>query len=222
MQTNNSGLSKERPFLWSTDTTVTYRYSCEKETPVTPENDITSLLTEWKAGSENARDQLIAQVYGELHRMAASYLRNERAAQTLQPTALVHEAYMRLVEGRLPDWESRAHFFGVASRVMRQLLVEHARRHQSLKRGQGISPLPLEQAMTFAPEASSDVIALDAALDALSAVDERQSKIVELRFFGGFSVEEVARALGISTATVGREQRFAEAWLHRHMLQRQI
>lgn len=181
------------------------------------EADVTHLLVSWKAGNVDARDQLIPILYDELHRMAARYLRDERSAQTLQPTALVHEAYMRLVQQQLPDWESRSHFFGVAAYLMRQLLVEHARRNNTQKRGQGVANVSLDEALTFAPESCRMIVNLDAALKALAAFDERKSKIIELRFFGGLSVDEVARALDLSTATIGREQRLAEAWLYREM-----
>ncbi len=124
---------------------------------------------------------------------------------------------MRLVQQQLPDWESRSHFFGVAAYLMRQLLVEHARRQKTQKRGSGGHHVPLDEALTFAPESSAVIVDLDAALQALAAVDERKSKIIELRFFGGMSVEEVARALELSSATIGREQRLAEAWLYREM-----
>jgi RNA polymerase sigma factor (TIGR02999 family) len=152
-----------------------------------------------------------------LHKLAESYLRKERDASTLQPTALVHEAYIRLVAQDLPDWQSRAHFFGVAAQLMRQILVDNARKHRSGKRGGGAVKVPLTEALSFTPERSSDVIALDDALKALAAVDERKCKVIELRFFGGLSVEETAQTLGISVATIGREQRLAEAWLHREM-----
>jgi RNA polymerase sigma factor (TIGR02999 family) len=152
-----------------------------------------------------------------MRRLAQNYLRDERAADTLQPTALVHEAYLRLVGQSLPDWESRSHFFGVAAHLMRQILVDHARRHNSAKRGSGAIMASLDEALNFAPQRSPDILALDDALEALSQLDERQCRIIELRFFGGFSVEETAQAMGISVATVGREQRLAEAWLHREM-----
>ncbi len=181
------------------------------------EDDVTRLLVEWKAGNEQARDNLIPILYEELHRMAARYLRNERAAQTLQPTALVHEAYMRLVQQQLPDWESRSHFFGVAAYLMRQLLVEHARRQHTRKRGAGVANVPLDEALTFAAGSSALIVDLDDALKALAAFDERKSKIIELRFFGGLSIDEVAKALELSSATIGREQRLAEAWLYREM-----
>jgi RNA polymerase sigma-70 factor (ECF subfamily) len=179
--------------------------------------EVTRLLIEWKQGNRKAVDLLIPIVYDEMRRLAQNYLRDERAADTLQPTALVHEAYLRLVGQSLPDWESRSHFFGVAAHLMRQILVDHARRHNSAKRGSGAIMASLDEALNFAPQRSPDILALDDALEALSQLDERQCRIIELRFFGGFSVEETAQAMGISVATVGREQRLAEAWLHREM-----
>jgi RNA polymerase sigma-70 factor (ECF subfamily) len=149
--------------------------------------------------------------------LAVSYLRNERSAATLQPTALVHEAYLRLVSQNLPDFESRAHFFGIAAQLMRQILVDHARKHKSAKRGAGAPKVAIEDALGFSEERSSSVIALDDALTALGKINPRQSRIIELRFFGGFSIDETAQALGISVATIGREQRHAEAWLYREM-----
>jgi RNA polymerase sigma factor (TIGR02999 family) len=179
--------------------------------------DVTKLLIDWKSGNQQAMDLLVPLVYDEMRRLAASYLSDERSAATLQPTALVHEAYLRLVAQKLPDWQSRSHFFGVAAHLMRQILVDHARRQKSAKRGDGVPAAPFEEALSFAPERSGDVIALDDALQALAQVDPRKCQIVELRFFGGCSVEEVAQSLGISVATVGREQRLAEAWLHREL-----
>ena len=179
--------------------------------------EVTRLLFEWKSGNQAAIAALTPLVYNELRRLAGHYLANERSAQTLQPTALVHEAYVRLVSQDHPDWESRAHFFGVAAHLMRQILVDNARKHKSQKRGGGIANLPLEAALGFAPERSAAVIALDDALSALAQLDDRQAKVIELRYFGGFNVEETARALGISVATVGRDQRVAEAWLHREL-----
>lgn len=180
----------------------------------TPEQ-VTRLLVEWKHGSKEALDLLTPLVYDELRRLAGHYLRAERAAATLQPTALVHEAYMRLVAQNLPDWESRAHFFGVAAMLMRQILVDHARKHRSAKRGGGAAKLPIDEIVAMAPQSGSEILELDDALRRLAEFDERKAKVIELRFFGGLSVEETAQALDISTATVGREQRTAEAWLHR-------
>ena len=183
---------------------------------------VTQLLVAWKDGSKEALDLLTPIVYSELRRLASHYLAGERAAMTLQPTALVHEAYLRLVAQSLPDWESRSHFFGVAAHLMRQILVDHARRRRTAKRGSGGEKVALDSIVSFAPERDRDIEALDDALTALAAVDERKCKVIELRFFGGFSVEETAKALGISVATVGREQRMAEAWLHRSMTQQSM
>ena len=184
---------------------------------MTPKEHVTQLLVDWKNGNKQALDLLTPLVYDELRRLAEGYLRNERVAATLQPTALVHEAYMRLVAQNMPDWESRSHFFGVAAHLMRQILVDNARKHRSAKRGGGAAKVQLDEAVGFASAKSNDVIALDDALKALEEIDPRKCKVVELRFFGGLSVEETAKALDISVATVGREQRMAEAWLHREM-----
>ncbi len=162
-------------------------------------------------------DLLTPLVYNELRRLAERYLRNERSAATLQPTALVHEAYLRLVAQSMPDWESRAHFFGVAAHLMRQILVDHARKHRSAKRGGGIDKLSIDEIIGLGTDKPADIIALDDALKTLAEIDERKAKVIELRFFGGLSVEETAVALGVSPATIGREQRLAEAWLHREL-----
>ncbi len=175
--------------------------------------EVTRLLVEWKDGNKQAMDALVPLVYSEMRRLAQNYLRDERSANTLQPTALVHEAYLRLVAQALPDWQSRSHFFGVAAHLMRQILVDHARTHKSGKRGGGTP----NEALSLAPQQSSEVIALDDALNTLAAVDPRKAQIIELRFFGGLSVEETAKALDVSVATIGREQRLAEAWLHREL-----
>lgn len=175
---------------------------------------LTRLLIDWRNGSREALEHLTPLVYDELHRLASRYLSNERNAATLAPTALINEAYLRLVNQNLPDFESRSHFFGVAAQLMRQILVDHARKHRSAKRGAGVVNVALEDAIPIAPERSPDIVALDDALQALARIDERKARVIELRFFGGLSIEETAAALGISVATVGREQRFAEAWLH--------
>lgn len=179
--------------------------------------DITTLLGQWKCGDERARDQLVPLLYGELRRMADRYVKKERSSQTLDATALVHDAYLRLVGQKLPDWESRSHFFAIAAKLMRQILVERSRRFQSHKRGSGIESVTLNEALNQAPEAGGFVLELDLALQALAEVDERKSKVIELRFFAGLTIEEAAETLGISVATVGREQRMAEAWLYREM-----
>jgi RNA polymerase sigma factor (TIGR02999 family) len=180
-------------------------------------SQVTQLLVQWKEGNQQAIDMLVPLVYDELRRLASRYLRDERAADTLQPTALVNEAYLRMVAQEMPDWESRSQFFGIAAHLMRQILVDHARKHRSAKRGSGAAHASIDEALAFSIEKSNDVVALDDAMTALEAVDPRKCKVIELRFFGGFSVEETAQALGISVATVGREQRVAEAWLHREL-----
>jgi RNA polymerase sigma factor (TIGR02999 family) len=186
----------------------------------TVQDAVTRLLVDWKSGSKEAIDRLTPIVYNELRRLADHYLRDEHAAATLQPTALVHEAYMRLVAQSLPDWESRSHFFGVAAHLMRQILVDHARRRISAKRGSGAQKVSIEESVSFTPGPNREIEALDDALNALATFDPRKAKVIELRFFGGFSVDETAQALDISVATVGREQRLAEAWLHREMAAR--
>jgi RNA polymerase sigma-70 factor, ECF subfamily len=181
------------------------------------EPQVTRLLIDWKNGDPRAVEQLTPIVYAELRRLAQHYLRDEHAGNTLQPTALVHEAYLRLVAQDMPDWECRSHFFGVAAHLMRQILVDHARQHRSDKRGAGVAPVSLDEVFVFAAEKGNDILALDEALNGLAKVDERKCRVIELRYFGGFSVEETARALNLSIATVGREQRMAEAWLHREL-----
>ncbi len=172
---------------------------------------------EWKNGSRDAMDLLTPVVYEELRRLAGSYLRHERPGVTLQATALVHEAYLRLVAQDLPDWESRAHFFGVAAHVMRQVLVDQARRRKSKKRGGAVEKLPLEEGLQAAIGRDKDIEDLDEALKALAEFDPRKCQVIELRFFGGLSVDEAAKALNLSPSTIGREQRMAEAWLHRRL-----
>ena len=172
---------------------------------------------EWEGGNKEALDQLVPHVYRELRRLADHYLRGEQNAVTIQPTALVHEAYLRLAAQNLPDWQSRTHFFGVAARLMRQILVDRARRRDSAKRGAGAEKVSIEDAVSFLPERSRDIEELDDALTALAAFDRRKAEIVELRYFGGLGLEEIGESLGISAATVCREQRVAEAWLHREI-----
>jgi len=178
-------------------------------------HDVTRLLDRWASGDEKALADLTPLVYRELRQLAAGYLRKERNGHTLQPTALVHEAYLRLVEQNRPDWENRSHFFGVAARLMRQILVDHARRRNAGKRA-GLS-VPLEGAVTFRQERSRDLLALDTGLTALEKLDARKCKAVELRYFGGFSMDEIAQALEVSPITVRRDLRMAEAWLQKEM-----
>ena len=178
-------------------------------------HDVTQLLAEWAKGNQEALDDLTPLVYKELRRLAASHLRKERKSHTLQPTALVHEAYLRLVDQRNPNWQNRSHFFGVATRLMRQILVDHARGRRTRKRA--VHRVSLEDAVSFKQERSRDLVALDEGLTALEKVDPRKCRAVELRYFGGLSMDEVAQALEVSTVTVRRDLRMAEAWLHREM-----
>lgn len=175
--------------------------------------DITLLLNRMGAGDQNAVSELVPLLYRELRRMAAHYLRQERPNHTLEPTALVHEAYLRLVNQREVEWKNRSHFFGIAAQVMRRVLLDYARSHRASKRGGSIPHLSLDQALVVSPEQAADLVALDELLTRLSNLDAQQGRIVELRFFGGLSIEETAELLGISPATVKRDWTMAKAWL---------
>ncbi len=180
-------------------------------------HEVTFLLAEWAKGSADALEKLTPLVYNRLRQLAASYLRKEREGHTLQPTELVHEAYLRLVDQASPNWQNRAHFFGVAARLMRQILVDHARQRQAGKRMGSKVKVSLDQALSFQKERPADLIALDLSLDALEKIDARKCKAVELRYFGGLSLEETAQALDVSVITVRRDVKMAEAWLQREM-----
>jgi RNA polymerase sigma factor (TIGR02999 family) len=177
--------------------------------------DVTALLGDWSRGNQTALNQLLPLVYAELRRVAARQLRNERADHTLQPTALVHEVYLRLVDQRQGDWQNRAHFFGVAAQVMRRILVDHARRHDAGKRGEGIPCLSLDEAQDVAAPNGTPILALDQALDRLEQLDAELARIVELRAFGGLTIDEAAHVLGVSPSTAKRDWRTAKAWLNR-------
>jgi RNA polymerase sigma factor (TIGR02999 family) len=183
----------------------------------TVRSDVTQLLTEWSQGNQAALDELTPLVYQDLHQRARNYLRHERLDHTLQPTALIHEAYLRMIKDEPPEFSGRAHFFAVASRVMRQILVDHSRRHTAGKRGSGAVNVSLDEALVAANLDNEGLTALDEALSKLAAFDERKCRIVEMRYFGGCTVEETAQALGVSGVTVMREMRVAEAWLRRAM-----
>ena len=185
--------------------------------PPRPAHGVTELLRAWGGGDAAALDQLVPVVYEELRRQAKRYLRHEAAGHTLQTTALVHEAYLRLVDQRHARWESRTQFFGVAAQLMRRILVDHARRHHAAKRGGSAISEPLEEDTAAAQERDVDVVALDEALTRLAAFDERQARVVELRYFTGLGIEETAEVLGISPATVKREWVMARAWLKREL-----
>jgi RNA polymerase sigma factor (TIGR02999 family) len=184
--------------------------------PKSPAN-VTELLHAWSDGDKTALDQLLPLVYDELRRQAARYLRRELAGHTLQTTALVNEAYLRLVDQKKVQWQNRAQFFGIAAQLMRRILVDHARSKRRAKRGGGDFRVTLDEAMAIAANREVDLIALDAALDRLAQIDEQQSKVVELRFFSGLNVEETAEALRVSPATVKRDWNVAKAWLYREM-----
>ena len=178
---------------------------------------ITDLLVEWSKGDQAALDQLLPLVYGELRRLARSYLRRERPDHTLQATALVHEAFLRLVDQHSVSWQNRAHFFGIASQMMRRILVNHALARRAAKRGGFAEKLSIDEAMGLEDRREVDLIELDDALKELETLDPRQTRIVELRFFGGLSVEETAEVLDLSPATVKREWSTAKLWLRRRL-----
>ncbi len=182
----------------------------------TTEN-VTQLLVELSNGNHAVVDALLPLIYDELRNLAANYLRRERRDHTLQPTALVHEAYLRLVDQRSVNWQNRAHFFGVAAQLMRRILVDHARAHNAEKRGHDFQKLSLDENIDKAAERSAELIALDDALKELAEIDEQKSRIVELRYFGGLTVEETAEVLGVTPVTIKRHWRMAKAWLHGRM-----
>lgn len=183
----------------------------------TAPGDVTVLLLELKRGNREAEGLLIPLVYKELRRIARTYLRRESKDHSLQPTALVHEAYLRLIDIKEIDWQGRAHFFAVAATVMRRILVDHARATRARKRGNGWDAVSLNEAILPSPQRAPEILALDEALSKLAELDHRQSKIVELRFFAGMSEEEAGQALGISARTVKRDWRIAKAWLFKEL-----
>ena len=178
---------------------------------------MTELLVRWRAGEKAALDTLMPLVYSELRRIANYYLQSERPDHTLQSTALVHEAYVRMIGQNLPQWQNRAHFFAVAAQLMRQILVDHARTHRASKRGGDVYKLTLDAAEEQPQPFDVDIVALDDALKNLAEMDAQQSRVVELKFFGGLSIEDTAEALGISPSTVKRDWITARAWLYREL-----
>lgn len=191
--------------------------------PTATSDDVTRLLIAWSEGDQEALKRLMPLVYDQLHRLAESYMRRERSDHTLQPTALIHEAYLLLVDQSRVEWQSRAHFFGVAARLMRNITLNHARHHRTAKRGGGMLTVALDEAPEdrLARVQAVEVLALDEALGRLAELDSQQARIVELRFFGGLTIEEAAVVLGISSATVKREWRLARAWLRRELRERE-
>jgi RNA polymerase sigma-70 factor, ECF subfamily len=180
-------------------------------------NDVTQLLVEWRNGSTSALDRLIPLVEKELRRLARSYMRRERADHTLQTTALINEAYMRLVKQRNVQWENRAHFFAIAAQLMRRVLIDHAKSTRRVKRGGAALRVSFEDVAAPSADRSEELIALDAALEKLAAIDARKGRVVEMRYFGGLTLEEAAEVLEISPNTVMRDWRMARAWLEREI-----
>ena len=183
-----------------------------------PPENVTELLVDWSKGDQKALDKLMPLVYSELRRLAGGYLRRERQNHTLQPTALVNEAYLKLIDQRRAKWQNRAQFYGVAAQLMRRILVDHARAHQAAKRGGSDQQrLSITSAGELNAKPDTDILALHEALNELSAMDPQQGRIVELKFFGGLSIEETAEVLGVGHATVERDWTMARAWLRRKL-----
>jgi RNA polymerase sigma factor (TIGR02999 family) len=180
-------------------------------------DEITQLLIAWNQGNQRARDELTPLIYDELRRLARGYMRRELPGHTLQPTALVHEAFLRLIDQSQVNWQNRAHFFGAAARLMRQILINHAEARRAAKRGGGAERVSLYDVDHFAAAHEIDLIALDEALRRLERIDPQQGRIVELRYFSGLTIEEIAEALGVSPATVKRDWSMAKAWLRREL-----
>ena len=188
-----------------------------KETGNVGEESVTTLLAEWGRGDTEAMQRLIPLVYEELRRLSSHYLRQEGQGQTLQTTALVHEAYLRMVNQETVDWHGRSHFFGIAARLIRQILVDHARKRQAGKRDSGGPLLSLDESIELPNGGQVDLVRLDDALASLAKIDEQQSRIIELRFFGGLSIDEAAQLIGVSPRTVKRQWAIARAWLFREL-----
>ncbi len=184
---------------------------------ITVPTDVTQILQAWSEGDESAPDRLMPVVYAELRRLSAEYLRRERADHTLQATALVHEAYIKLVDEKRVTWKNRAHFCGIAARLMRQILIEHARGHNAEKRGGKLEKLYLDETHHLARERTPDLVALDDALKDFATSHPRESEVVELKFFGGLDADEIAEVLNVSSKTVARDWKFAKVWLLHHL-----
>ncbi|PYS56944.1 MAG: RNA polymerase subunit sigma-70 [Acidobacteria bacterium] len=180
-------------------------------------HEVTQLLIQWSNGDKAALDKLMPLIYSELRQLARHYMSRERPGHTLQTTALVNEAYMRLVNRKGVHWQNRAHFFAIAAQLMRSILVDHARSHTYAKRGGGAHKIALDDAMAVSQQRAADVVALDDALKRLAEIDPQQSRIVEMKFFGGLTIEETAEVLGLSPATIKREWSTAKAWLYHEL-----
>jgi RNA polymerase sigma factor (TIGR02999 family) len=182
-----------------------------------PGHEVTALLLDWRRGDKNSYDRLFEILHGELHRLARLYMAGERPENMLQPTALVNEAYLRLIEINQVSWQDRAHFLAMAARVMRRILVDNARARRYQKRGGGAEEVTLNQNLLAFPQSDRDLIALDDALNALAAVDERKSRVVELKFFAGLNIDESSAVIGVSPETIQRDWRLARTWLLREL-----
>jgi len=187
------------------------------DNPNTAPQDVTVLLQAWTEGDEDALAKLTPMIYEEMRRLARHYMARERSSPTLETGAILNEAFLRLVHWKNARWQNRSHFYGLAAQMMRRVLVDHARSRRYSKRGGGMRPVSLDEAIVVTPERSSDLVALDDALVRLASVDERKSQVVELRFFGGLSVEETAEVLNVSPFTVARDWTLAKAWLQREL-----
>ncbi len=185
--------------------------------PQASPEEVTGLLLAWSEGEQTALEKLMPLVYAELHRLAKRYMRREHAGHTLQTSALVNEAYLRLIDARSVRWQNRAHFFAVSAQIMRRILVDFARAKQNLKRGGGAQQVTLDEGLVISPESGADLLALDEALERLALLNERQSRVVELRYFGGLNEDEVAEALKVSARTVRSDWSLARAWLYREL-----
>jgi RNA polymerase sigma factor (TIGR02999 family) len=182
-----------------------------------PPQQVTQLLNDWSSGDQAARDRLMPLVYDELHRLAHQYMKRESKGHTLQTSALVNEAFVKLVDQKNVRWQNRAHFFGIAAQLMRRILVDHARSRETAKRGGGVQAISFDDALYVSDERSAEVVAVHEALEQLSQFDSRKGQVVELRFFGGLSIDETAQVLGVSPGTVMRDWTLAKAWLHREI-----
>jgi RNA polymerase sigma factor (TIGR02999 family) len=197
-------------------TALSFRITAKEE--FMDNHEVTQLLVQWQKGNKDALDRLLPLVYSEMHRMAAQYLRRERVDHTLQPTALINEAYLRLVGSGEVNCENRAHFFGIAARVMRRILVDHARQHQAEKRGGEVQKVPFDEANEpAAKQQDVNILALDVALTRLAEVDPEQSRLVELRYFAGLTIEDASQVMSMSLGTAKRRWMVAKAWLHREI-----
>jgi len=204
-------------FLCATTATQKHRSNIPQLTRPTHQHQITQLLAEWSDGNQAALDELYPLVYNELHRLARRYMSRERKGHTLQTTALINEAYVRLVDQKNVHWANRSHFFAISAQIMRRILIDHARRHAYAKRGGGAQQVSLDDVAMVARDLSSDLVQLDEALKTLAKMDARRCHVVELRYFGGLSNEEIAGVLKVSENTVTRDWNLARAWLYQHL-----